>query len=150
MYLKTLFIINLLALINFVHANENIVFYDIINFSIPNSLTDEVGNINNGRDIALSRKGNCLACHEIPMADDIFHGNIGPSLAGVGNRYTIAELRLRLVNPYVLNPDSVMPAFYKVRDLKRVDKNFREKTILTAQEIEDVINWLFTLKTDKM
>lgn len=150
MYLKTLIIINLLVLVNFVYANENIVSYDIINFSIPNSLTNEVGNINNGRDIALSRKGNCLACHEIPSTNDLFQGNIGPSLSGVGNRYTIAELRLRLVNPYVLNPDSVMPAFYKVRNLKRVEKKYREKTILTAQEIEDVISWLFTLKTDNM
>ena len=63
-------------------------------------------------------------------------------MAGIGNRYTIAELRLRLVNPYVLNPDTIMPAFYKVRGLKRVDKKYTEKSILSAQEIEDVIRWL--------
>ena len=150
MYIKTLIIMNLLISINFVHANEELVSYDIVDLSIPSSLTNEDGDLKNGRDIVLSRRGNCLACHKIPSGNDIFQGNIGPSLAGVGNRYTISELRLRLVNPYVLNPDSVMPAFYKVRGLKRVDKKFREKPILTAQEIEDVISWLFTLKTEEM
>ena len=69
-------------------------------------------------------------------------------MAGVGKRYTIAELRLRLVNPYALNPDSVMPAFYKVVGLKRVDKKYKEKSILSAQQIQDVISWLATLKDE--
>ena len=148
MYLRTLIILitNIFFLANYIHANEDIVSYDIIDYTIPNSLTNIEGNIKNGREIVLSRKGNCLACHNIPMEDEIFQGNIGPSLAGIGKRYTIAELRLRLVNPYALNPNTLMPAFYKVRGLKRVEKKYREKSILSAQEIEDVISWLATLK----
>ena len=148
MYLRTLIIIitNLYFLVSYVNANEDLISYDIIDYSIPYSLTNIEGNIKNGREVALSRQGNCLACHKVPMYDDIFQGNIGPSLAGIGNRYTIAELRLRLVNPYVLNPDTIMPAFYKVRGLKRVDKKYTEKSILSAQEIEDVISWLATIK----
>ena len=148
MYLKSLIIIitNIFVFFSHLSANEDLVLYDIVDYTIPNSLTNIEGNIKNGREVALSRQGNCLACHKVPMYDDIFQGNIGPSLAGIGNRYTIAELRLRLVNPYVLNPDTIMPAFYKVRGLKRVEKKYTEKSILSAQEIEDVISWLATLK----
>ena len=148
MYLKSLIIIitNIFVFLSYLSANEDLVLYDIIDYKIPNSLTNIEGNIKNGREIVLSRQGNCLACHKIPDEDVLFQGDVGPSLAGVGNRYTISELRLRLVNPYVLNPDSVMPAFYKVVGLKRVDKKYREKSILSAQQIEDVISWLATLK----
>ena len=150
MYLKSLIIIitNIFVFLSYLSANEDLVLYDIIDYTIPNSLTNIEGNIKNGREIVLSRQGNCLACHKIPDEDVLFQGDVGPNLAGVGNRYTIAELRLRLVNPYVLNPDSVMPAFYKVAGLKRVDKKYREKSILSAQQIEDVISWLATLKDE--
>ncbi len=148
MYLRTLIIIitNIYILVSYVNANEDLIKYDIIDYSIPYSLTNIEGDIKNGREVVLSRQGNCLACHKIPQADDIFQGDIGPSLEGIGSRYTIAELRLRLVNPYAINPDTIMPAFYKVRGLKRVDKKYKEKSILSAQEIEDVISWLATLK----
>ena len=150
MYLKLLIIIitNIFVFFNHLSANEDLVLYDIIDYTIPNSLTNIEGNIKNGREIVFSRQGNCLACHKIPNEDVLFQGDIGPSLAGVGKRYTIAELRLRLVNPYALNPDSVMPAFYKVAGLKRVDKKYKEKSILSAQQIEDVISWLATLKDE--
>ena len=148
MYLRILIIIiiNIFFLVSYLNANEDLVTYDIIDYSIPYSLTGIEGDIKNGREVVLSRQGNCLACHKLPKDDDIFQGDIGPSLVGIGNRYTIAELRLRLVNPYLLNPDTIMPAFYKIRGLKRVDKKYREKSILSAQEIEDVISWLATLK----
>ena len=148
MYLRTLIIIitNIYILVSYVNANEDLIKYDIIDYSIPYSLTNIEGDIKNGREVVLSRQGNCLACHKIPQADDIFQGDIGPSLEGIGSRYTIAELRLRLVNPYAINPETIMPAFYKVRGLKRVDKKYKEKSILSAQEIEDVISWLATLK----
>ena len=148
MYLRTLIIIiiNIFFLVSYLNANEDLITYDIIDYSIPYSLTGIEGDIKNGREVVLSRQGNCLACHKLPKDDDIFQGDIGPSLVGIGNRYTIAELRLRLVNPYLLNPDTIMPAFYKIRELKRVDKKYREKSILSAQEIEDVISWLATLK----
>ena len=116
--------------------------------TIPLSLTSSNGDLERGREIALSRQGNCLACHVVPNINDKFQGNIGPSLAGVGNRYTLGELRLRLVDPYIINPSTLMPAFYKTEGLNRVDDNYMGKPILTAQQIEDVISWLATLKSN--
>jgi sulfur-oxidizing protein SoxX len=131
---------------NTIYASNDTQNYEIIDYAIPKPLTSNIGDPVKGLEIVISREGNCLACHNIPNIDDLFQGNIGPSLAGVGNRYTIAELRLRLVNPYVLNSDSLMPAFYKVNGLIRVDKKYIGESILSAQQIEDVISWLITLK----
>ena len=148
MYFKffIVFSINFYLFIYSTSANNNLNNYEIVNFAIPLSLTSLEGDPDNGRNIVISREGNCLACHIVPNITDKFQGNIGPSLAGVGNRYTIGELRLRLVDPYVINPTTLMPAFYKNKGLIRVDEKYIGKSILTAQEIEDVISWLITLK----
>ena len=98
-----------------------------------------------GRKVAVHRKkGNCLACHVIPGKEP-FMGNIGPDLAGVGKRMTAAEMRLQIVDPKVNNPDTIMPGFY-VKDLPGTHKKFKGKTMMSAQEIEDVIAYLLTLK----
>ena len=148
MYFKffIVFSINFYLFIYSTSANNILSNYEIVNFAIPLSLTSLEGDPDNGRNIVISREGNCLACHIVPNISDKFQGNIGPSLAGVGNRYTIGELRLRLVDPYVINPTTLMPAFYKNKGLIRVDEKYIGKSILTAQEIEDVISWLITLK----
>ena len=148
MYFKffIVFSINFYLFIYSTSANNNLSNYEIVNFAIPLSLTSLEGDPDNGRNIVISREGNCLACHIVPNISDKFQGNIGPSLAGVGNRYTIGELRLRLVDPYVINPTTLMPAFYKNKGLIRVDEKYIGKSILTAQQIEDVISWLITLK----
>ena len=130
-----------------IFANE-LVNYEIVDLEIPSPLTSSPGDPGLGKKIAISRSGNCLACHELPNMEKLFHGNIGPSLAGVGNRYNIGELRLRIVNPYIINSNTIMPAFYKVKGLNRVDKKYLGKTILNAQEIEDIIAWLLTLKDE--
>lgn len=115
--------------------------------TIPQSLTGQKGNPDNGRKVAINRKkGNCLACHAMPVPEQPFHGEVGPDLAGVGSRYDEGELRLRIVNPKFANPDSIMPAFYRTDGLYRVLKGFENKTMLTAQEVEDVVAYLVTLK----
>lgn len=114
--------------------------------SIPKSLTRQPGDAENGRKVAIDRKkGNCLACHTMPIPDQPFHGEVGPDLAGVGSRYDTGELRLRVVNPKFVNPDSIMPAFYWANGFHRVLKGFEGKTMLSAQEIEDVVAYLETL-----
>ena len=115
---------------------------------IAKPLTDKPGDPAAGKAAFLNRKlGNCLACHAVKaLAKEPFHGNIGPALDGVADRYNAAELRLRLVNPKALNPDTIMPAFYKKEGLHRVMKKFQGKTILSAQQVEDVIAYLATLK----
>ena len=115
--------------------------------SIPKSLTGKPGDPKAGRKTAIATKlGNCLACHVMPVPEQPFHGEVGPDLGGVGGRYNEAELRLRVVDSKVLNPDTIMPAFYKKDGLHRVMKNFKGKSILTAQQVEDIVAYLATLK----
>jgi sulfur-oxidizing protein SoxX len=110
-------------------------------------LTGEPGDAVRGREVAINRKkGNCLACHKLPVPEQPFHGETGPDLAGIGGARSEGELRLRVVNPKVLNPDTMMPAFYRTEGLHRVMKDFDGKTILSAQEVEDVVAYLMTLK----
>ena len=119
---------------------------DKSDYSIRESLTGKPGDPENGKQVAVNRKtGNCLACHTMPIPEQPFHGRIAPPLMGVGARYTPAQLRLRVVNAKVLNPNSIMPAFYKT-DYHQALKKFAGKPILTAQEIEDVVAYLATLK----
>ncbi len=124
------------------------VKYKVENDGIKASLTGKAGDVKNGRKVAINRKkGNCLACHASKhIKDQLFHGEIGPELDGASERYSEAELRLRLVNAQMVNEDTMMPAFYKNTGLTRVRKKFIGKTILTAQEIEDVLAFLKTLK----
>ena len=82
----------------------------------------------------------------MPIPEQPYHGKIGTDLNGAGSRYTEGELRLRIVNSKVLNRDTIMPAFHKWKGLHRVLKKFRGKTILTAEEVEDVIAYVMTLK----
>ncbi len=115
--------------------------------SIPQSLTGQPGNPESGRKVAIDRKkGNCLACHVMPVPEQPFHGEVGPDLTGVGSRYDAGELRLRIVNPKFANPDTIMPAFYRADGLHRVLKGFEGKTMLSAQQVEDVVAYLVTLK----
>jgi sulfur-oxidizing protein SoxX len=119
---------------------------NIVDGTIPTSLTGAPGNAENGLKVVIHRKkGNCLACHQMPIPKEEFHGKTAPDLAGIGARMSAAEMRMRLVDPKVVSPDTMMPSFYKT-DLHRVSKAFVDKTILEAQEVEDVIAYLQTLK----
>ncbi len=124
-----------------------LVDYMVLNEAIPEYLEGtQPGNAERGKGIAIHRtKGNCLACHQMPIPEEQDHGLTGPTLDGVGSRMTEGELRLRLVDPKVSNADTMMPAFYKVDGLHRVLKKFKGKPILKAQEIEDVVAYLKTL-----
>lgn len=119
---------------------------EIVDNAIPAPLTTTPGDPVAGRlTVRDTSRATCLICHELPIPEDRDHGNIGPPLAGVGSRYSAAELRLRLVNPKAINPDTIMPAYYWVEGLNRVDIPYQGNTIYTAQQIEDVIAYLLTL-----
>ena len=128
-------------------AVAEIIKYDVSNGGISKSLTGKVGDPKNGRKLAINRKkGNCLACHVMPIPEQQFHGEVGPDLSGVASRYTTAQMRLRIVNPKMFNEDTIMPAFYKDSGFHRVLKKFKGKSILSGQEVEDVLAYLATLK----
>jgi len=115
--------------------------------SIAQSLTGKPGDAAAGREAAINRKqGNCLACHAMPIPEQPFHGQIGPDLTGIADRYSEGELRLRVVDSKIINPDSFMPAFYKNEGFHRVLKKFQGKSILTAEQVEDIVAYLLTLK----
>lgn len=118
------------------------------NDTIPVPLTQSAGDPEQGMNlIALKSKGNCLACHRLPISDAEFHGTIGPTLSGVGSRLTAAQLRLRIANEKQLNPLTIMPGYFSDPEkLNRVLDGYRGETILSAQEIEDIIAYLVTLK----
>jgi sulfur-oxidizing protein SoxX len=125
-----------------------LVGYRIINGAIPEPLTDQPGDAERGRRIVLNREGgDCVICHAMPLPQRQFHGTIGPPLDSVGGRHPAGELRLRLVDSKALNPDTIMPAYYRVEGLHRVDEHYRGKPILTAQQIEDVVAYLLTLQS---
>ncbi len=128
------------------HAGKFIT-YEIVAGAIPQSLTGKAGDPAKGRKTAINRKkGNCLACHVMPVPEQADHGAVGPPLNGVGSRLGAGEIRLRIVNPKVVNPDTIMPAFYRIYGLHRVQKKWRGKTIISAQEVEDIVAYMMTLK----
>ena len=134
--------------LNAMAGTPKLVNYKIVNeTSIPKSLTGKPGNSKKGRKLAIHRKkGNCLACHKMPIPEQQFHGEIGPNLAGIGSRYSAGELRFLIVNPKVVNEDTIMPAFYKNTGFNAVLKKFKGKTVISAQDVEDIIAYLLTLK----
>ena len=130
-------------------ADEQLASSRILNEGLPTPLTDRPGDAERGRRIVLDReRGDCVVCHALPLPTRRFHGTVGLPLDNVGNRYTAAELRLRLLDPKALNPRSIMPAYHTVEGLHSVLKAYRGRPILAAQEIEDVVAYLLTLRQD--
>lgn len=104
------------------------------------------GDAARGRDIVMGRDGNCLLCHAIPETGARFMGNLGPPLSGIGARLDAAQLKLRITDPQRLNPDSIMPAYARTEGLTLVGKAYRDKPILTPQQIDDTVAYLATLR----
>jgi L-cysteine S-thiosulfotransferase len=117
--------------------------------AIPEPLTDKPGDAAAGAKVVVNRRqGNCLGCHQVSsLKGESFHGEVGPSLDGVAGRWDAAHLRMIVVNPkHVFTEATVMPAFYRIDGLNRVRSEFQGKPILTAQQVEDVVAYLTTLK----
>ena len=115
--------------------------------AIDEPLTATPGNPARGRAIVTSRqKGLCLLCHSGPFPEERFQGNVAASLDGAGARWTEGQLRLRIVDARRLHPDSPMPAFHRTQGLQRVGATWRDKPVLDAQQVEDVVAFLKTLR----
>jgi sulfur-oxidizing protein SoxX len=128
-------------------ASPAAVAQEIVGDAIPKSLTGQPGDAGRGRAIVANRSvGLCLLCHSGPIAEERFQGDLSPSLAGAGSRWSAGQLRLRIVDGSRLNADTIMPAYYRTGGLQRVARTFEGKTILSAEQVEDVVAYLATLK----
>ena len=115
--------------------------------SLPSPLEGATGDAARGKAIVLNRQvGLCLLCHSGPFPEERFQGDLAPNLGGVGSRLSEAQIRLRIVDASRVNPKTIMPAYYRTEGLTRVAPSQRGKTVLSAQQIEDVVAFLVTLK----
>jgi L-cysteine S-thiosulfotransferase len=115
--------------------------------SIPQPLTGARGDPARGRAIVASRQvGLCLLCHTGPFPEERLQGDLAPPLQGAGSRLSEGQLRLRIVDPARVNPATIMPAYHRTDGLVRVAPAWRGKPILSAEQIEDVVAFLTTLK----
>ncbi|SPH21499.1 hypothetical protein ASD8599_02251 [Ascidiaceihabitans donghaensis] len=140
------------------HAEEvlptNVAFND---GAVEQSLSGVAGDAANGRIIVGDKgQGNCVACHQVAdLADVPFQGEIGPALDGAGERWSEAELRGIVANAKIMFEDSMMPSFYKTEGFIRPGNAYTGKAaddtfgpLLSAQQIEDVVAYLATLKEE--
>jgi sulfur-oxidizing protein SoxX len=122
----------------------------VVGDGLPRPLTDEPGDPQRGRAIVVDRQvGLCLLCHQGPFNATPLErqqGDLATDLRGAGLRWSAAQLRLRLVDPKRLDPDSVMPAYFRSDGLRRVGVGWQGRTVLDAQQIEDVVAFLQTLR----
>lgn len=125
---------------------QALVPYAVVDDGIPASLTGAPGDAAHGRALVLERDSTCILCHSGPFPEIRFQGDLAPPLAGAGKRFSESQLRLRLVDASRFNPSTIMPSYYRVTGLDRVGKNFRDKPILSAAEIEDIVAYLVTLR----
>lgn len=128
-------------------AQDALKPFAIVGDAIPAALTGAKGDAARGRAIVTNRQvGLCLLCHSGPFPEERLQGTLAPSLAGAGARSSEGQLRLRIVDASQLNPNTIMPPYYRLDGLTRVAPLFRGKPILTAEQIEDVVAFLMTLR----
>jgi L-cysteine S-thiosulfotransferase len=120
--------------------------YTVSGDAIVQSLTGAPGDPVRGRALVLERTSTCILCHGGPFPEEKFQGDLAPSLAGSGSRWSEGQLRLRLVDASRLNPATIMPSYYRVDGLERVAPAWRGKPILNAEQIEDIVAYLATLR----
>ena len=120
--------------------------YAVVGDAIPESLTNMRGDPVRGRTLVVNRTSTCILCHNGPFPEQKFQGDLAPNLAGSGNRWSEGQLRLRLVDASRLNAATIMPSYYRTDGLNRVGRSWQGKTILTAEQIEDIVAYLVTLR----
>jgi len=127
------------------HAQDTL--YTVQGDGIAEPLDGRVGDASRGRAIVASRQvGLCLLCHRGPFPEERFQGDLAPPLDGAGARLSTAQLRLRIVDSRRVQPDSLMPAYHRSTGLTQVGRAWAGKTLLNAQQVEDVVAFLATLK----
>ena len=120
--------------------------YNVVGDAIPEPLTNARGDIARGRALVVERSSTCILCHSGPFPEQKFQGDLAPDLSGSGSRWSEGQLRLRLVDASRLNAATIMPSYYRVDGLDRVGTTWRGKPILSAEQIEDIVAYLITLR----
>jgi L-cysteine S-thiosulfotransferase len=120
--------------------------YVITGDAIAAPLTGAPGDAAQGRVLVLNRTSTCILCHSGPFPEEKFQGDLAPSLASAGSRWSEGQLRLRIVDASRLNPATIMPSYYRIDGLIRVGPAWRGKPILSAEQIEDIVAYLVTLR----
>jgi L-cysteine S-thiosulfotransferase len=120
--------------------------YAVVGDAIPQSLTGAPGDAARGRALVLERSSTCILCHSGPFPETRFQGDLAPSLVGAGRRWSEGQLRLRLADAASLNPATIMPSYYRLDGLVRVGPTWRGKPILSAEQIEDMVAYLTSLR----
>jgi L-cysteine S-thiosulfotransferase len=137
----------LLPLAGMTVSHAQIVPYTIVDDGIPNALTTTQGDATRGRALVADRyRSMCLLCHQAPIAEERFQGDISTNLDGAGARWSAAQLRLRIVDARRLNAQSLMPAYHRATGLNRAAASTQGKPIFSAQQVEDVVAYLVSLK----
>jgi L-cysteine S-thiosulfotransferase len=128
-------------------AEDGLRPFAVVGDAITQSLTGGNGDAARGRAIVASRQvGLCLLCHSGPFPEERLQGTLAPDLQGAGRRWSEGQLRLRIVDAARLNPETIMPPYYRIDGLHRVAPSFRGKPVLSAEQIEDVVAFLATLR----
>ena len=120
--------------------------YAVVGDAIPEPLTSTRGDAARGRTLVVERSSTCILCHSGPFPEQKFQGDLAPDLSGSGSRWSEGQLRLRLVDASRLNAATIMPSYYRVDGLQRVGTPWRGKPILSAEQIEDIVAYLVTLR----
>jgi L-cysteine S-thiosulfotransferase len=120
--------------------------YVIAGDAISEPLANARGDATRGRALVVERTSTCILCHNGPFPEQKFQGDLAPDLAGTGSRWSEGQLRLRLVDASRLNEATIMPSYYRVDGLTRVGPAWRSKPILSAEQIEDIVAYLVTLR----
>lgn len=128
-----------------------------IDGAVEASLSGVPGDPAIGAEVMNKGAGNCIACHQVSALSHLpFHGEIGPMLDGVADRWTEAELRGIVANAKVMFEGSMMPSFYRTDGFIRLGDAYTGEAhgdgevqpLLTAQQVEDVVAYLMTLKEE--
>ena len=136
----------LLTLLPGFAAAQELRSYAIVGDAIPEPLTGARGDIARGRALVVERSSTCILCHSGPFPEQKFQGDLAPNLSGSGSRWSEGQLRLRLVDAPRLNAATIMPSYYRVEGLHRVGTPWRGKPMLSAEQIEDIVAYLVTLR----
>ncbi len=116
---------------------------------LAGSNSADTDRLRDGKAIFLDRdRGHCLLCHQVKQINEPFQGTIGTDLSDVGSRLNADQLRARIVDPTLVNPDTVMPAYHRTRDLRQVAEEYINLPILTTDEVDNLVIFVQSLVQD--